>query len=400
MRPMRPIGPIRPIRPIRLIRPISPIRPIRPIGPIILLLLLLSSCRRYELELYDDGKADVHFTFDWLTRYREVPEGMTFMWAHDGDAITYYDPTYRVTERTERLDAGTYYVTVMNKSFGEYGTMSFYRRNSHDEIMAVANTYHISDENAWDNGRTYMEEPERIGVASDTVQVPKTIDDITFRNYKEPSTQETIHLERKDTILPMTTTLNIHVKVRGIKYMRSLAGGGLSGYIMGLADGFLLNQRWRRTNVGDIKLTRWKMGYDDYNAYPDEALATDSLVRDGYIGWVHTSVETFGLPHGKELLRWRTPQDNYILLHFTLIDGRILNFGYPVGLNIRYRGDDGETEIFTQGDVTLELDLVIDAPFYGDDQVPTLPYAQPSGSSAFDATVEPWGDDVNVDIPM
>jgi hypothetical protein len=288
----------------------------------------------------------------------------------------------------------------MNKSFGEFGTMSFYRRNSHNDIVAVANTYHISDENAWDNGRTYMEEPEKIGVASDTIVVPKTIDDIKFRNYKEPSTVENIHIECPEVIHPMTTTLNIHVKVRGIKYMRSLSSGGLTGYVMGLADGFWLNQHWRRTNVGDIKLTKWKMGYDDEHALPDESWATDSLVLDGYIGWVHTSVETFGLPHGKELLRWRTPQDNYILLHFTLIDGRMLNFGYPVGLNIRYNGDDGTVEIFSQSDVTLELDLVIDAPFYKDGEVPILPYAQPSGSSAFDADVEPWGDDVDITIPM
>lgn len=366
------------------------------------LTLFLPSCTRYELELYDDGKAEVHFTFDWLSRFsKQVPEGMTFMWARDNDTITYYDPTYHVYERTDKLPGGTYFVTAMNKSFGEYGTMSFYRRNSHNDLVAIANTYHISEEKAWDNGRTYMEEPERIGVATDTVVVPKTIDDIVFRNYKEPSTvEELVRLERLETILPMTTTLNIHVKVRGIKYMRSLSSGGLSGYVMGLADGFLLNQRWRRSNVGDIKLTKWKMGYDDDKAVPHDSLANDSLVKDGYIGWVHTSVETFGLPHGKELLRWRVPQDNYILLHFTLIDGRVFNFGYPVGLNIRYEGDNGTAEIFTQSDVTLVLDLVIDAPFYNEGQVPILPYAQPEGSSAFDAQVEPWSDDVDIDIPM
>jgi len=365
-----------------------------------LLLLLLFSCTRYDLELYDDGKADVHFTFDWTSRFGQKPDGMTFMYAYDNDTISYYDPTYRVDERTERWQAGTYYVTVMNKSFGEYGTMSFYRRNSHNDIMAIANTYHISEEKAWDNGRTYMEEPERIGVATDTVVVPKAIDDLVFRDYREPSTIEELHLEQPMVVQPQTTTLNIHVKVRGIKYMRDLNNGGLSGYIMGMADGFYLNQRWRRTNVGTIKLTKWKMGYDDYKSAPNDSLANDSLVKDGYIGWVHTTVETFGLPHGKELLKWRTSQDNYIQLHFTLIDGRSHNFGYPVGLNIRYVGDKGETEVFNQSDVTLELDLVIDAPFYKEGEVPILPYAQPEGSSAFDAQVEPWGDDVNVDVPM
>ena len=371
------------------------------LAALFLLVITLTACNRYELELYDDGKSDVTFTFDWTSHFaQKAPEGMTFMWARNGDTIKSYDVTYRVLERTERLEAGTYYVTSMNKSFGEYGTMSFYRRNSHNDIMAISNTYHISDENAWDNGRTYMEEPEKIGVATDTVEVPKTVDDLVFRNYKQPSTVQDIHLERRDTVMPMTTTLNIHVKVRGIKYMRSLGSGGLTGYIMGMADGFWLNQGWRRPNTGDIKLTKWKMGYDDNNAVPNDSLANDSLVKDGYIGWVHTSVETFGLPHGKELLKWRTAQDNYIQLHFTLIDGRVFNFGYPVGLNIRYVGDDGHSDFFAQTDVTLELDLVIDAPFYDDTEVPTLPYAQPSGSAGFEPEVADWGDDVDVEIPM
>ena len=363
-------------------------------------LLVFTSCYREPLELYDDGRADVHFTFDWMTRFGTIPEGMTFMMAKDNDTISFYDPTYRVLERTEKLTGGTYYITTMNKSFGEYGTMSFYRRNSHRNMIAIANTYHISQETAWDNGRTYMEEPEKIGVATDTLTVTNTIDQLVFRDYRDPSTIDSIHIERRDTILPQTTTLNIHVKVRGIKYMRSLSSGGLTGYIMGMADGFLVNQRWRRSEVGDIKLTNWKMGYDDDNIVPNDSLANDSLVKDGYIGWVHTKVETFGLPHGKELLKWRAPQDNFIQLHFTLIDGRTLNFGYPVGLNIRYKGDEGDTEIFAQSDVTLELDLVIDAPFYDDGTVPTLPYAQPEGSSAFEAEVLPWSDDVDVEIPM
>ncbi len=267
-------------------------------------------------------------------------------------------------------------------------------------MIAVSNTYHISQETAWDKGRTYMEEPEKIGVAVDTLSLPKTLDEIVFRDYRETSTVQDIHMERNETILPQTTTLNIHVKVLGIRYMNNLNSGGLTGYIMGLADGFYLNQRWRRSAVGDIKLTKWKMGYDDNTIAPNDSLANDSLVKAGYIGWVHTSIETFGLPHGKELLRQRTAQDNFIQLHFTLIDGRSCNFGYPIGKNIRYVGDNGQSEVFTQSDVTLELDLVIDAPFYEEDEVPILPYAQPSGSSSFDAEVEDWGDDVDIEVPM
>lgn len=353
--------------------------------PLLLVLLALTSCSRYELELYDDGKAEVHFKYDWMSRFHETPDGMTFMWARDTDLITYYDPTYRVQDRTDRLPSGTYYLTMMNQTFGEYSTMKFTNRNSHDNIMAVANTYTITSDNAWDKNRTYMEEPENIGVATDTVKVPKTIDDVVFRNWKDTSTVEDLLIERPETIMPMTTTLIIHVKVRGISYMRSL-----DGYITGLATGFYLNQAWRTTQVGNIKLDHWERDYQ----------YVDSTVTEANVGWMITSVKTFGLPHGRELLSQRTPASNYILLHFTLIDGRTVDFSYQVGLNIRYKSENGELEVFKRNDVTLELKLVIDAPFYKNDEVPILPYSQPDGSGQFDAEVEPWGDDVIVDIPM
>ena len=354
-------------------------------------LVTLIACTRYDLELYDDGKADVHFTFDWLSRYGEVPEGMSFMLARENDTIYYLDPTYRVLERTERLAAGTYYVTVMNKTYGEYGTMNFYRRVSHNDLMAIANTYHISAENAWDKGRTYMEEPERIGVAVDTFTVPHTIDELQFYNWREHFDADTIHLERPQVIMPMTTTLNIRVKVRGISYMRAM-----EGYISGMADGFYLNQQWRRTEVGVLKLTNWER---DYSTEAATRAAADSTAETN-VGWMTTTVETFGLPHGRELLRWRTPESNYIQLHFTLIDGRTVDFSYYVGKDIHYGADNGEMEVFSRADVTLRLDLVIDAPFYDDDEVPIMPYAQPEGSGQFGADVQPWGDDVDVEVPM
>ena len=357
-------------------------------------MLLLPSCNRYELELYSDGKADVHFTYDWDSLFHLRPDGMTLMLAHDGDSISYYDPTNSIFERTMRLASGRYLLTVMNRTFGEYGTMRFYQRQSHNDIFAVSNTYHISTETAWDNGRTYMEEPEKIGVAVDTFTVPHTIDDLVFRNWQEDASDLSVHLEQPEVIMPMTTTLNIRVKVRGISYMRSM-----EGYVSGMADGFYLNQLWRRSEVGVLKLDRWERDRS-YETAARVQPAADNTPTEENVGWMTTSVETFGLPHGRELLRWRTPESNYILLHFTLIDGRTVDFSYYVGRNIRYEGDDGTLEVFNRADVTLELDLVIDAPFYDEDEVPILPYAQPEGSGQFDAEVEPWGDDENVDVPM
>jgi len=353
-------------------------------------MLLLPSCNRYELELYSDGKADVHLTNDWMTRFGEHPEGMTLILAKDGDAFTYFDATNNVDEQQMQLEAGEYKMTIMNRTFAEYGTMQFYQRNSHDALYAVAKTWTQNAEKAWDEGRIYMEEPERIGVTVDTFIVPHTIDDLVFRNWQNEASDLDVHLELPEVIYPMTTTLHIRCKIVNIQYMRAV-----EGYIAGLADGFLLNQWWRRTQTGTIKLEHWQTGNRQWETNA-ATRAGETTADSVFTGWISTSVETFGLPHGRELLQWRTPESNLIVLHFTLIDGSTIDFTYPVGKLIHYEGDDGETELFTKTDVTLELDLELVAPFI--DHEPTLPYAQPEGTGQFDAEVQPWDDEDNIDI--
>ncbi len=354
---------------------------------------LVSSCDRYEVELYNDGKADLNIVYDWSafqSRYGYKPDGLTYMAARNGDKVTIYPATHNVDATTDlRLESGRYLFTVMNKSFGEYSTIGFVNRNSHQNASARSKTYYIHNETLWDNGRLYMEEPENIGIGVDTFDVPKTIDDLEFYYWRDYQDANDIHIKRNVTVWPMTTTLNIIVKVRGISYMRSM-----EGYVTGMADGFYLNQTWRTSEVGTLKLENWER---DRSANARRVAAGE---EDTNVGWMTCQVETFGLPHGRELLKWRTPESNYILLHFTLLDGRTKDFSYYVGKNVRYVNDNGELDKFQKAQVRLELNLVIDAPFYNDDEVPILPYAQPDGSGQFDAEVQPWGDDENVDVPM
>jgi hypothetical protein len=360
------------------------------LASLLLLFTVFASCYREPLELYHDGKADVQITYDWMSEFGHRPDGMTLMLAKDSDQISSYDVTHNIDQTSMRANSGTYKLTVMNNTFAEYSTVNFYNRNSHNDIYAKSKTYYVQSEQIWDNGRTYLEQPEKIGVGIDTFTVSNVIDSLIFYDYREESKTDTIHYRRHVVIEPMTTTLTVRVKVRGISYMRSM-----EGYVTGMADGFYLNQRWRTRDVGTIKLEGFERDYE----YEKEARRRAGEDPEENVGWMTCYVETFGLPHGRELLKDRVPESNYIMLHFTLIDGRTVDFAYQVGKNIRYQGDDGTLEIFYQADVALELDLVIDAPFY-DDEVPLMPYAQPEGTGQFDADVEPWGDDENVDVPM
>lgn len=355
-------------------------------------LLVFTSCYREPLELYYDGRAEVEITYDWETEYHDRPDGMTLMLARNGDSLRLYPPTHNIDITNDlRLSSGHYLLTVMNKSFGEYSKVSFFNRNSHKDIHVKSKTYYVQSESFWDNGRTYLEEPERMGVAVDTFDVSTVIDSLIFYDYRDNATPDTIHVRRHEIIYPMTTTLYVRVMVRGISYMRAM-----EGYITGMADGFYLSQRWRTKEVGTIKLENWERDY----AEETRRRATETTDSETNVGWMTCKVETFGLPHGKELLKWRTPESNYIMLHFTLLDGRTVDFAYHVGKEIRYVGDDGTQSYFYQADVALELNLIIDAPFYDKDDVPIMPYSQPEGTGQFDAEVQPWGDDVDIEIPM
>lgn len=357
---------------------------------LMLLFVMVASCYREPLELYYDGKADAMITYDWMSKYGYRPDGMTLMLAKDSDQISSYDVTHNIDLTSMRANSGKYLLTVMNKTFGEYSTVSFYNRNSHNDIHVKSKTYYVQSEQIWDNGRTYLEQPEKMGVGIDTFKVSNVIDSLIFYDYRDEATPDTIHLKRHVVIEPMTTTLKVRVKVRGISYMRSM-----EGYVTGMADGFYLNQRWRTKEVGTIKLENWTRDTE----YEKARRRADEDPEEN-VGWMLCNVETFGLPHGRELLKDRVPESNYIMLHFTLLDGRTVDFAYQVGKNIRYEGDDGTLELFYQADVALQLDLEIDAPYYDNDDVPILPYAQPEGTGQFDADVQPWGDDENVDIPM
>ena len=352
-----------------------------------LVVLACLSCQRDPLELYYNGQADVHITYDWESKFGQKPDGMTLMLAHDGDSITFTDISHNVDESTLRLRSGEYRLMVMNNTFGEYSKVSFQNRKSYEKMLVKLKTYYVESENLWDNGRTYLEQPEKIGVGLDTFKIKTSVDSLIFYDYRETAHPDTVHLERHVVIYPMSTTLKVRVKVRGINYMRSM-----EGYITGMADGFYLNQGWRTSEVGTIKLEGWEPeSRSNTRADGDE---------EESVGWMTCNAETFGLPHGRELLKDRVPESNYIMLHFTLLDGRTCDFAYRVGKQIRYTGDDGTMTSFLQTDVSLELNLDIDTPYYDNDEVPIMPYSQPEGSGQFDAEVQPWGDDVDVDVPM
>jgi hypothetical protein len=380
------------------------------LASLMLLFIVVASCYREPLELYKQGDSKVTIQYIWSEYNGPMPEGIYVMYFMNGNDLSSGNLTHDLDgETNEQMPNGTYKQMVMTNNFTYYTdreNMSFYNTDDYEKMMAVSRTHDITDINAWDAGRRYLKEPLPIGVAIDSFEVKMNNDGLVFYEYTKDADIDTLNQERQDTILPMTTTLTIRVKVRGLNYLKSPNDGGVDGYVSGLADGFLFSQQWRRSNVGDIKLNHWRIdGYETEipaNSRRADGDNENESDNNSYkVGWIATDIQTFGLPHGRELLHQRTPQSNFLKLHFTMIDNNTIEFNYDVGKMIHYEGDDGSLDVtFEKSNVSLQLDLEIDANTVGEDEIPTIPYAQPSGTGAFDAEVEDWGDDENVDVPM
>ena len=368
----------------------------------LIVLLALTSCKREPLELYYTGKAQVDIDVDWTTRFTDNPKditGMTVIIAKlESDSIIYTDITNDIFHYEDlELEPGNYKLLIFNEYINGFGSMYFGERRSFNKFFAYAQQQPRTTD-FWDVNVSYMKEPEAIGCAVDTFTVlPEMADgEPRFVHYKDYIPTEFEGVQLKEIIDPMTTEMFIRVRVLGIKYMQSVIGS-----ISGMANGFLLTQAWRRSEPGVHLLENWKISDVTYEN-------GDTLKS---VGYVSTTIRTFGLPHGRELDSQRDSTSNLLSLCFTLIDGTQHVFRYPVGKMIKYRTTEAQSRrageknnddmsYFAKTDVTLELDLIVDAPFYEDEEVPNLPYAQPKGTGAFDAEVEEWGDDEVVDVPM
>ena len=368
------------------------------LASLMLLFIVVASCYREPLELYKQGDSKVVIGYDWTFYNGPLPNGIFVMYAWNGNKFTKRYPTHDLSgETNEQMANGTYKQLVMTNTFSEYeGNLRFYDTDDFEKIRVQSDYYNITNQDAWDLGMRYMEEPMKLGVAVDSFEVKMDNDGLVFYEYDKGGEVDTLNQIRQDTIRSMTTTLTIRVKVRGINYIKDPSQGGVDGFITGMANGCSLSKFWRSTEVGNIKLNHWRI--EGYESSPRRADASSDML----VGWIVIDVETFGLPHGRELLYQRAENSNYIKLHFVSLDGtKSKEYSYDVGKMIHYNGDDGTLEAtFEQTDVSLQLDLVIDAPYVEEDDLPTMPYSQPEGTGQFDADVQPWGDDENVDVPM
>lgn len=360
------------------------LRALRAAARVLAVLCVLTACERRPLEVYTEDVAAINVEIDWMKNFGMVPSGMTLMVYDDQGDIIRNIISNNVTRQTLYLPLGTYYMTIFNHSYEEFGSMHFNDLNLHHSAAARANPLRSHALTYWEQptGGTYMQDPEDIAVATDTIVVTDEMlagQQYRFADYRDraslfPDTTVTVFPEDP---YPMTVTLYVKAKIKRRQSVKAITAN-----VSGMADGFYLNRIDRTAEDGTLYLDDWKM-----QKYGEDH---DSL------GLITTQIATFGMPHGKELSTERDSTDNVLTFHLDLTDGDVQDVSFNVGRDVRYIYPSGrEAQVRRREDLydlKIEIDLseVIIAP-------PKPPVTTGAG---FDAWVDPWEDGGTIEFGM
>lgn len=358
------------------------------------LVLLLTACGpdsfldRRDMYANVTRNPKVKLVVDWMKKCKKKPTGMTVLMPGMKEKSKFCTSTNSVDGIDLNLCADVYPVLVYNLSPDEFGSMDFHNDEDYDSIHVTLTPITMRANESWDKDVKYLREPEDLAVALDTIEIT---DEMTekYSAVVRQRLSDGIPSDKADTVMyvfhetttPIISTLNVVVRVLGLNNAASVEGN-----ISGMADGAYLTQLHSTSGQGIHLLDKWKGSYDKGSK------------KDGYIT---TSINTFGLPHGTEYdLTHRDSTLNYLTLNFKLVDGKTTRtFRYPVGNDFKYVTNENGQYSYTNT-VTLQLNLTIDADSRGND-FPSLPDVDPekgNSGTGFDANVDDWEDGGSQDI--
>lgn len=325
----------------------------------------LESCEREPaLFLCDhNNNGPVRIDVDWsrFTRF-ENPSGMTVRLFRMGDDGKYKFLRSTSTNNIAYVDynalaAGTYSAFVINQSESEFGSVSFDNLNDWDKAML----HTTKGASKW---------------YKDTITSSPLISDIEWIG---ADCHEGIELTQAaldsangatltiDTLHPqnIVRTVTVYVHIQNIGSLRSARA-----YLQGLAGGYMLGKGHTSADKVTQLLESWHLNIDS---------TTTSGRMDGTIV---AQIASLGLPDGHA----GKPDENILHLECLLKNDSILKFDYPVGDKFEYKYD-----------VNVDLHFTIDITMK--DPLPDVPDDK-KGGSAFEVTVEDWGDENTVVIDI
>lgn len=281
-----------------------------------------------------------------------------------------------------RLKDGEYEVLTFNYSDFEFGSMTFIDMDKLSQAWVSLNPILMRPSETWDEGVTYVREPEAFYVGLEKVNIKNgKVDGKGYEIFTSPKN--------------LNSTFYIEVSVSGIENMKSVEGS-ISGMAAGcrLFDGRPSEARVVHLLTNPKAKVKGKK--EQKSNYRDQHASEENIPIDGIVRF---KISCFGLPFSKQYISSRSAQDNVLKLHFKLRDNKTeLDYKFNVGKLIRYLEVESKSlqAVFSE-DPTKYLFLQI-----GEDLGPTLPFVIPEGDqeSGFDAEVSDWedGGEIIIDV--
>lgn len=322
------------------------------------LMLTTISCERRDLTYDYYPYADIALSVDW-SKAGEVPSGMTaIFYPQNGDEPTIHT-TNSVTASTVGLRAGTYNIILFNQSPYEFGSIGF-------EGLESYQTAYVYAKDVKSKGWYSKADEEKVAIEPEFFAVA------TYENFevKEADIRDTLSLSLTPRYIIAKGTVNIHVE--GIKNLKSVRGA-----IAGMAEGFTFSQ-WRTTATHVTHLLEgWSATKNN------EPLATD--------GHIKTSYSTFGLPY-MLLSKAGDRSSAYLDLDLLLVDNKtVISYSFSLAEYLTVTDNGGE--------ITITIRIL--DPINGTAPV-ELPDVQPEGSASggFDAEVDDWGEEFEIEVEI
>lgn len=332
------------------------------------LFLLFNACDHKELCFHHPHTAKVRMNVDWSEFFQEIPTGMTVMVypmevaAGNGETLVQY--SNRISHVYVDLAAGKYNTIVYNQTPSEYASVSFRGMEKYE----TAEVYCKKKESRWYHSQSKEEvavNPEWIAVdAEENIEVTSEMLDISGEyismNQGYQKSDVTIASFVPQNII---YTIGVKVHLKGIHNLRSARAS-----LNGLAEGFLLATQKPTDRLVTHLIENWSLTVDQ---------------SDPIRGYISAEITCFGLSptHRKRA------NENEMNLSLLLVDNKTtVECHFQVGDKF-IRSVEDEKKL----DLRLEL--------YWEE---VLPDVKPEGgvSGGFDATVEDWGTEENININM
>lgn len=336
---------------------------------VLFVLLIVSSCSHKELCYHHPHTASVQINVDWSRFEKDNPSGMTVMVYSRAGVKEIEKQTNNLSYVIVDLLAGYYNSFVFNQSPSEYGTVDFVNMDRYS--TAQVNATPVASR--WYKTRA---EKEKLAASPEWIGTHRVEDiEITDEMVKITGENKLANMNTRDIAsdfivarhYPENIIYTIKVKIH-LKNVYNLKSARAS--LDGMAEGFMFSTGNRTESKVTHLLENWRLVVDK---------------TDPTLGYIETAITSFGLPRDHKALA----DENNFNLSVLLVDNKtIIDFSYEVGDRFQFKSDE-------TGKLTLECEIEL----WGKDPLPDVK-PEGGGNDGFDAWVEDWGDEENLDFEL